>query len=75
MPAVLALFEGVPVLGGPAAFESTTPTGAALLATLVTGWGELPPMTPHRTGYGAGGHDPEGHANVTRLVGGDANPL
>jgi hypothetical protein len=73
VPAVLRLLEGAPVTAGPAAFESATPTGAALLATLVTTWGELPPLTVTRTATGAGGKDPEGHPNVTRLVLGETH--
>jgi uncharacterized protein (DUF111 family) len=38
-PAVLALLRGVPVQAGPAPYELTTPTGAALLAATVTRWG------------------------------------
>ena len=34
--------------------ELTTPTGAALLAALVTQWGPMPAMTIDRTGFGAG---------------------
>jgi uncharacterized protein (TIGR00299 family) protein len=67
-PAVLRLLEGCPVAAGPARHESTTPTGAALLAAAVTHWGPLPPMTPTSTGMGAGGRDPEELANVLRLV-------
>jgi len=68
VPAVLALLTGVPVLAGDAPYEMTTPTGAALLATAVTGWGGLPPMRVTRTGMGAGGRDPAEVANVVRLV-------
>lgn len=67
-PAVLALLEGAPVQAGAAPMEMTTPTGAALLATLVTGWGPLPAVRPVRTGYGAGTRDPKEVANVVRLV-------
>jgi uncharacterized protein (TIGR00299 family) protein len=67
-PAVLQLLEGAPVKAGRAPYESTTPTGAALLATLVTDWGQLPPMTLDRTGVGAGSRDPEAVANVLRLL-------
>ena len=67
-PAVLALLQGAPVAAGPVALEMTTPTGAALLAELVTDWGPLPPMTVTTTGYGAGGRDPQEVANVLRLV-------
>lgn len=67
-PAVLALLAGVPVVAGPAPQESTTPTGAALLATLVTHWGALPPMAVDRVGHGAGSRDPAEVANLLRLV-------
>ena len=70
-PAVLALLEGAPVLAGPVPHESTTPTGAALLASLVAAWGPLPPLVLRRTGVGAGGRDPAEAANVVRLVLGD----
>jgi len=67
-PAVLSLLVGMPVQAGPSPHESTTPTGAALLASLVTDWGPLPPVTVTRTGMGAGGRDPQEVANVLRLV-------
>jgi len=47
--------------------ELCTPTGAALLTTLATDWGPQPLMTVESIGVGAGGRDPEGHANVLRL--------
>ena len=67
-PAVLALLRGVPVQAGPALHEATTPTGAALLATLVDAWEPLPPLVPVRVGVGAGGRDLPEVANVVRLV-------
>ena len=70
-PAVLTLLAGRPVVAGASPHEATTPTGAALLATLVTDWGPLPPMTLVRTGTGAGRRDPREVANVLRLVLGD----
>ncbi len=71
-PAVLAVLTGVaPVAAGPAPFESTTPTGAALLAELVDDWGPMPAMTVRAVGVGAGGRDPEGLVNAVRLVVGD----
>lgn len=73
-PAVLALLTGVPVLAGPVAREMTTPTGAALLATVVAAYGPLPPLVLRRTGVGAGTRDPAGIANVLRLVLGDGQP-
>ena len=69
-PAVLAILgeADVPVTGGGLPYEACTPTGAALLATHVTGWGSLPPMRVGTVGVGAGGRDPAETANVLRLV-------
>ncbi len=70
-PAVVALLHGAPVLAGPVAKEMTTPTGAAVLASVVTSYGPLPPMVLRGSGTGAGGRDPAELANVLRLVLGD----
>jgi hypothetical protein len=67
-PAVLALLQGAPVLAGPVAQEMTTPTGAAVLAAVVSSYGPLPPMVLRGSGTGAGGRDPSEVANVLRLV-------
>jgi uncharacterized protein (TIGR00299 family) protein len=70
-PAVAALLTGVPSYAGPdsaPATELCTPTGAALLTTLATSYGPQPAMTTQHVGAGAGGRDPEGHANVLRLL-------
>jgi uncharacterized protein (TIGR00299 family) protein len=74
-PAVAALLTGVPSYAGPVgapAAELCTPTGAALLTTLATSYGPQPAMTTRQVGVGAGGRDPEGHANVLRLLVGEA---
>ena len=76
-PAVAQLLVGVPSYAGPdgaPAMELCTPTGAALLTTLATGWGPQPPMVTSAVGVGAGGRDPEGHANVLRLLVGSPVP-
>ncbi len=67
-PAVVELLRGVPSSGGPVDVELCTPTGAALLTTLADGWGPQPAMAVDSVGVGAGGRDPEGHANVLRLL-------
>jgi uncharacterized protein (TIGR00299 family) protein len=69
-PAVLALLSSAqaPVESGPAPYEMCTPTGAALLAATVSGWGALPPMRVTTVGTGAGGRDPAEVANILRLV-------
>ena len=74
-PAVVALLRGVPVLAGPVAKEMTTPTGAAVLAAVVSSYGPLPPMVLRGSGTGAGGRDPEELANVLRLVLGDPSEV
>jgi len=66
-PAVAELLRGAPSYAGPVAMELCTPTGAALLTTLATAWGPQPAMTVGEIGVGAGGRDPEGHANVLRI--------
>lgn len=70
-PAVAELLRGVPSYAGPPgapAMELCTPTGAAILTTVATGWGPQPAMTTTAIGVGAGGRDPEGHTNVLRLL-------
>jgi pyridinium-3,5-bisthiocarboxylic acid mononucleotide nickel chelatase len=77
-PAVAELLRGVPSYAGPPgapAMELCTPTGAALLVTLATAWGPQPPMVTVAIGVGAGGRDPEGHANVLRLLVGSEEPV
>ncbi|BEP13226.1 nickel pincer cofactor biosynthesis protein LarC [Acidothermaceae bacterium B102] len=69
-PAVLSLLAdaGAPVQAGPAPYEMCTPTGAALLASTISGWGSLPAMRVTRVGVGAGGRDPAEVPNLLRLV-------
>jgi uncharacterized protein (TIGR00299 family) protein len=67
-PAVVELLRGVPSSGGPVDLELCTPTGAALLTTLADEWGSQPAMSVSRVGVGAGRRDPEGQANVLRLL-------
>ena len=67
-PAVVELLASAPVYGRETTVELTTPTGAALLAANVTGWGPLPPMQLSSTGFGAGGHDIDGLPNVAQVV-------
>ena len=69
-PAVLAVLSavGAPVGSGDIDGEACTPTGAALLASVVSVWGALPAMTVTSVGTGAGGRDPVGRPNVVRVV-------
>jgi uncharacterized protein (TIGR00299 family) protein len=72
VPAVVELLRGIPTYGGPLDRELTTPTGAAILATVVDAWGPQPAMSTETVGTGAGKADPDGHANVLRLLIGTA---
>ncbi len=76
-PAVAELLRSAPSYAGPPGvpeMELCTPTGAALLTTLATGWGPQPAMTVDAIGVGAGARDPEGHANVVRMFVGSGDP-
>ncbi len=71
-PATAALLQGAPVYArGPEA-ELTTPTGAAIVATLARGFGAMPPMRIFSIGYGAGDRDFLEHPNVLRAIIGEA---
>lgn len=69
-PATLELLHGVPCVSR-GTYEATTPTGAAILTTLGTRFGEWPACTVESVGYGAGARDGE-FPNVLRVVVGTA---
>jgi hypothetical protein len=73
-PATLALLQGIPIRGSDLELELVTPTGAALLSTLATGFGSIPEMTLISTGYGAGSRDLP-IPNVLRLLIGESPGL
>ena len=53
-------------------FELTTPTGAAIAVNLADGkTGEIPIITSHKIGYGAGAKDLDEIANILRLTVGE----
>jgi uncharacterized protein (TIGR00299 family) protein len=67
-PATARLLANVPVYSRGPAFELTTPTGAAAAVTLSSRFSVMPPMKIQKAGYGAGGHDFPGQANVLRVL-------
>ncbi len=67
-PATLRILEGIPIRGMELDGECTTPTGAAIVATLTAGRVAPAELTPAATGFGAGTRDPETHPNCLRLV-------
>ncbi len=71
-PGTAELLKGIPIAESTADFEQTTPTGAAILATVADAFGPLPPMTIEAIGLGAGTADPPGLANIVRLFVGRA---
>ena len=56
-PATLELLKDVPIYGGDVEGELTTPTGAAIISSLASGFGRIPSMVIKRIGYGAGQRD------------------
>ena len=71
-PAVTQLLRGAPLLDPPVEGELTTPTGAALVATLAARFGPRPPLVLRAVGHGAGTRELPGVPNVVRLFLGDA---
>ncbi len=71
-PAAAELLRGAPLYGVPGGAELVTPTGAALVAELVSRFGELSPLTLERIGTGAGSRDLPGRPNVVRVFLGQA---
>jgi uncharacterized protein (TIGR00299 family) protein len=67
-PATLELLRGLPVTPAHVAWETVTPTGAALVRTLVDEFRTLPAMTVERIGLGAGNERAGGLPNVLRAV-------
>jgi hypothetical protein len=71
-PATAELLAGIPLAECAVEAELTTPTGAAIAATLADSFGGLPAMTISRIGYGAGARDLAEQPNVLRLLVGEA---
>ncbi|MBI2348607.1 MAG: nickel pincer cofactor biosynthesis protein LarC, partial [Deltaproteobacteria bacterium] len=67
-PATLELVKGLSVEWIDLAAETVTPTGAAIIATLGSHFGEAPSMTVEKIGYGAGQKEFPDRPNLFRLV-------
>jgi pyridinium-3,5-bisthiocarboxylic acid mononucleotide nickel chelatase len=70
-PATATLLTGKPIYSAGPQTELTTPTGAALMATLATGFGVLPSVRMLAQGFGAGDKDFPMQANVLRVLVGE----
>ncbi len=71
-PATVELLKGALVFSDRETGEWTTPTGAAIVSSVVEAFGRLPQMTIAGVGYGAGAQERQLMPNVLRLVVGDA---
>ena len=67
-PATAELLKGIPLAPSPVTAELTTPTGAAIVATVADEFGPLPPLTIDTIGLGAGDKDFREQANLLRLI-------
>jgi pyridinium-3,5-bisthiocarboxylic acid mononucleotide nickel chelatase len=72
-PATAELLKGVPLASAPVKGELVTPTGAAILTSVVSEWVEQPALTIERIGCGAGQRDFWEQPNVLRLLVGQAS--
>jgi uncharacterized protein (TIGR00299 family) protein len=67
-PATLELLRDSPVYSSGIQAELVTPTGAAIVKTLVKRFNQFPAMKIEKAGYGAGTRDFTRHANVLRIT-------
>ncbi len=67
-PAALEILKGIPLRATDQVGELTTPTGAAIVATLVDAYGTMPSFKVTDIGYGAGTKTFVHHPNVLRLI-------
>lgn len=72
-PAVAELLKGIPVYSAHVKEELVTPTGAAIVKTLVDQFLPFPELVYDRIGYGAGSRDTEGLPNILRVFTGKAD--
>jgi pyridinium-3,5-bisthiocarboxylic acid mononucleotide nickel chelatase len=72
-PATAELLKGVPLAKSNVRFELTTPTGAAILTSIVTEYTDAPAMTIEKIGTGAGSKDLIDQPNILRLFVGSPN--
>jgi uncharacterized protein (TIGR00299 family) protein len=67
-PATLELLRGIPTVPAHVRWETVTPTGAAILRSIVDEFRTLPAMTIEAIGHGAGNDRPGPLPNVLRAV-------
>jgi uncharacterized protein (TIGR00299 family) protein len=67
-PATAELLKDKPIYSAGPSTELTTPTGAALMTTLASSFGALPPLRITAQGFGAGDKEFTMVANVLRVI-------
>jgi len=67
-PATVALLKGIPVYHSGQDAEMVTPTGAALVTSLCSSFGPMPPMTVDAVGYGVGSRSLADRPNLLRIL-------
>ena len=67
-PATAELLKDAPIYAAGPEAELTTPTGAAIITTLASGFGSLPSVRVLSQGFGAGNKDFSSQANVLRVL-------
>lgn len=67
-PATAELLKGAPIYSGEIEGELMTPTGAAIISELASGYGPMPLMRVEKIGYGAGTRTYPRFPNVLRAV-------
>lgn len=72
-PATLELLKGIPCYSSGVPYELTTPTGAAMIGFWADAFQSLPLMKIQKSGYGAGSHVIKEHANLLRIIVGEAD--
>jgi hypothetical protein len=66
-PATAELLKGVPLRPAPIKTELTTPTGAAILTSIVTEYLDTPPLAIEQIGHGAGSKEFLEQPNLLRI--------
>ncbi|MCD1294750.1 TIGR00299 family protein [Methanocella sp. CWC-04] len=73
-PATLEILKGIPIYSSGVNIELATPTGAAILAEVCSGFGHMPGIKVESIGYGAGSKELE-MPNMLRAIIGEKTEL